>query len=142
MIDTVVPVSIGAPGSERAIGGGELSTTAFGGKTCCQLHFPAQLHQTRNKELLLTAVCVLAADATSDAGSLAMAVLAVDDALTGREISTTLNFEWNVVTGHQLRGGAGSCHGESKEQDDRGENVGGLHVGGGWLLEVIQESNR
>lgn len=29
VVDTVVPVTVGAPGSERAISGGELSATAF-----------------------------------------------------------------------------------------------------------------
>lgn len=98
--------------------------------------------QKKTKELLLTAVCVLAADATSDAGSLAVAVLAVDDALAGGKLSMALNFEWDVVTSHQLRGGAGSCHDESKEQDDSGENVDGLHIGGELVLEVMQELDK
>lgn len=29
VVDTLVPVTVGAPGSERAIRGGELSATAF-----------------------------------------------------------------------------------------------------------------
>lgn len=77
--------------------------------------------------MLLTAVSVFAADATSEAGSLAVAVLAVDDASAGVKLSTL---------GQQLGGGAGSRHGESKEEDDGGEDVDGLHIGGGWLLEV------
>lgn len=77
----------------------------------------------------LTAVSVLAADATSDAGSLAVAVFAVDDTGTGVELSTSLN-ELLTITRHELVLGSGSGHGQSKEEDDGGDEAGGLHCDG------------
>lgn len=44
------------------------------------------------------------------------------------------SFNLGVVTGHHIRGRARSGHGESKEEDDGRENVGGQHCGGGSLL--------
>lgn len=77
----------------------------------------------------LTAISVLAADTTSNAGSLAVAVLAVDDASTGVELSTSLN-GLLTITSHELVLGSRGGHGQSKEEDDGGDEAGGLHFGG------------
>lgn len=73
---------------------------------------------------LLTAVSILAANAASNAGTLAVAVRAVEDTGTGIKVRPFHHLL------HLLLGGAGSGHGKSKEEDNGGEDVGRQHFGG------------
>lgn len=59
-----------------------------------------------------------------------MAVLAVDDTGAGVELSASLN-GLLTITSHELVLGSRGGHGQSKEEDDGGDEAGGLHFGGG-----------
>lgn len=145
MVNAFVPVTVRAPGGERAIGGSKLCAAAYRERSTLLNHNTSkQLHWTKERlpgagRSLLTAVCVFAADATSNAGALAVAVFSIDDASPSLEFSANLNsIVLDAVTGHQAGAGAGSSHGESKEEDNGGEDVGGQHFRGGcWVLELV-----